>query len=620
MFIRLAFNLTRGKYLGAYNGWPLVKGPGYPVFLALNHFIGLPITVSQGIFFLLAIGFFCFVAGKIFDSPILAYTCFIVLTLHPSFLVGRIIREAIYTPQVFLFLALILAAFWQYPKHSISLGVLGGIAFSWYWLTREEGMWVIPGMAVLGMVFFSLLRKRNEYRGTSLAGLAAWLFVSATGIMAYPMANWLAYGSFQGTDVKESNFVAAVGSLQRVRDGKTIPHVPVSSSTRQIIYSVSPTFARLRGDLDPKGGRDPGPGCRYYPQTCGDITGGWFIWEFRKAVGKQGVLATPSQAKAFFKKIATEVSAACDDGRLHCSSSLVSLMPYVSHEQISNFPGTLWEATSFLFNTRLHRSVPRSTGSIEERQEALRFLNYPIIAPTPGEAKKVHISGWYTQTTPRPFRITVLNSSGEPSVQETIHADAVANAYGRERSTLHPRHRFTVVAECDTNCSAIVDGLSAASSIHMPVRSLLSRGKTVQQQDSRLFMKAEVKRYVPTIAQNAASAVASFLTSLYGVGLVILLPVGLLSLLASTYFARNNGPELQLVGIAWALWVLVLCRVGLIALIDISAFPAINAHYLSPALYLAPCAAVLSLACLERSLRNRRPIKRHDRSPSMILV
>src|SRR5690606_31776144 len=58
-------------------------------------------------------------------------------------------------------------------------------------------------------------------------------------------------------------------------------------------------------------------------------------------------------------------------------------------------------------------------------------------------------------------------------------------------------------------------------------------------------------------------------------------------------------------GVAWMLaacaWLLVASRVLLLALVDVSAFPAIHVQYLQPAFFLVLVAAVASIAALRDS-------------------
>jgi hypothetical protein len=59
----------------------------------------------------------------------------------------------------------------------------------------------------------------------------------------------------------------------------------------------------------------------------------------------------------------------------------------------------------------------------------------------------------------------------------------------------------------------------------------------------------------------------------------------------------------MLLAVAATAWILVVSRIILLVLIDISAFPALGLNYLMPASYLSVAAAVLSLASLASLVR-----------------
>src|ERR1700678_1195745 len=50
LHLRLATNLESGVGIGEFNQFSLVKGPGYPLFLAATNFSGLPLSVAHALF------------------------------------------------------------------------------------------------------------------------------------------------------------------------------------------------------------------------------------------------------------------------------------------------------------------------------------------------------------------------------------------------------------------------------------------------------------------------------------------------------------------------------------------------------------------------------------------
>jgi hypothetical protein len=121
-------------------------------------------------------------------------------------------------------------------------------------------------------------------------------------------------------ELKEPAFLAAYGALTRVKPVIVQDHVPVSVEARRRIYQVSPAFRELRqfleGDL---GKRWSSYGGQIYPDLHGEIAGGWFIWALRESVDAAGHATSGKNASRFYAQLASEVNAACDDGRLASS-------------------------------------------------------------------------------------------------------------------------------------------------------------------------------------------------------------------------------------------------------------------------------------------------------------
>jgi hypothetical protein len=497
LFITLGMQIANGKWLGPFNVFTLAKGSGYPLFLAVSHYSGLPVTVSQAMLLVLSLALFCYMAGKVARSQTVGYVLFVATILHPTFIMERILRDAIYTSQVFLVIGLLIAAFYVYPRRSFFWGAAAGLVLSWFWVTREEGIWIAPAIAAL--VGFALVKDwflRREWRPAAL-GLVGFALFFAAGQAAVSTTNWFVYGRFQTVDIKEANFTMALSALQSVQDGEQIPYVPVSRSTRKIIYEVSPTFASMRNTFDPPDGKTPDHGCKFYPWTCGDIAGGWFMFHLKGSAAIQGAYKNPDAAIEFFARLNAEVAAACHDGRLTCRANPIPFMPRVTMDQILDLPAKLWDAGYFLVSPERWILPRASTGTPQQIADAVAFLNDPTTAES---------------------------------------------AAGKIRPSL----------------------------------------------------------------VSAANFIRTTWTPIYAWAMTALLPVGMLAFLAATILAWQRKAELQLTAIAGALWLLLFARLGLIAMIAISAFPTINKWYLNPALYLSVPASLLSIFILLRLWRARR--------------
>jgi hypothetical protein len=69
LFVRLAESIGEGNWLGDYDELTHAKGIGYPLFLAANHLIGLPLKLSEHFLYLLAGLCLSSVVGALVRTP-----------------------------------------------------------------------------------------------------------------------------------------------------------------------------------------------------------------------------------------------------------------------------------------------------------------------------------------------------------------------------------------------------------------------------------------------------------------------------------------------------------------------------------------------------------------------
>jgi len=125
-----------------------------------------------------------------------------------------------------------------------------------------------------------------------------------------------------------------------VRHAAWKPNLPVPREVRLQIYAVSPTFRELQGALEANNGWFV-YGCPFYPDTCGDLTGGWFPWALREAVAGNRHHDTATDAAAFYLQLAKEINDACDGGQLSCDPPRESLTDPLHWYHVQQFPSHL---------------------------------------------------------------------------------------------------------------------------------------------------------------------------------------------------------------------------------------------------------------------------------------
>lgn len=597
LFIKQARLILSGDYLGPYTWATLIKGPGYALFLALTYLSGLPVSFTQAAFFLVAAGAFAWVVARLFRANLLGVCLFILLALHPALPVDRFLREAIYPGQVLLVVALFVTAFLILPRPSIFWGALAGLALAWYWLTREEGMWLVPALLLLiAGAFARSWPQRQTLRAAATAGTMLIFFAGAHA--AFYTANWVHYGYFAGLDIKERNFTRALSIVQSVRDGQQIPYVPVSKSTRAILYEVSPTFASLREGLDPSDRTIPDHGCRFYPQTCGDMAGGWFIWHFRDAASRAGAFKSPQAASEFFGRLVGELEAACSSGRLTCRGGIVPFMPAIQPEQMRTILPKLWAVTQFVLKSPFQTSR-RSTGTRQLRESALALLNYPLISPPKSEKKQVMLSLWWTPAASGMPTVSVVRADGSMTTQ-LLEPPETPRSPGSVA-----QQNFVLTAACDSTCNLRIGVGADAKQILLS--DTLGKSVPITTIGGVLRINGQmIEDHLTAAATAKADWVRSSLLKLYVPMAYVLAPAGLLSIIVCSVLVMRRPSYLTTYLFAAALWALVMCRIALITAVEVSSFPAMNIHYLGVAVILLLPASLCSIALLVGMLRQRQ--------------
>lgn len=398
LFLNQGLFLTQGQWLGPFSNLTLAKGPLFPVFLAINFYIGVPILVCQQIVHLLAITILVRSLKLVVDSQVVLVATFAVLALNPYVLSWmRITREPLYTAETILVVAAVIGL-WSHlraiqdPQEHFSLATtpwvyLLGVALASCWATREEGIWLVPLVLALflqGLYVFLRPGTSARYliglRLTGLSGLVMPIVLScAIAVVPILTLNAAVYGLWGFTDMKSAAFQDAYGSLTRVEGDRWHPYLPVPMDVREKIYGVSPHFAELKpyleGDLLEIWS---GPGCQLYPDVCGDIAGGWWLWALRDAVREAGYYSRYSASQAYFADLSRDINQACDQGALDCKPFRSSLAPRLNLYYLKQFPVHFikgWQQFIALGTLQLAQLELNSIGSLEDIQLFESFLH-----------------------------------------------------------------------------------------------------------------------------------------------------------------------------------------------------------------------------------------------------
>ena len=341
LLVRMAVTIGAGNWLGDYNNLTLAKGAAYPVFLVANHITGLPLKFSEHLLYLLAALFFASILGRLYGTKWATLVSFTLLAFIPTAwepgVSGRIVRECLYVSLSLFVLALAVRCFVSSKSISVAdelrekrlflvlLGLVAGI----YWLTREEGVWLLPSVAILFACWlWSRRLMLRPWRVTALF-LAIPLIPAFLVVGTVNSLNFFKYGVFRNNDFRSGEFQAAYGALSRIKHDHWQRYVFFPKDARERAYRFSPAVRELQPYFDGAEGETwRRVGCNQMNMTrCPEILAGWFMWALRDVVAAAGHYRSAKEADSFYTRLAAEVNAACDQHPGECLPYRQTLIP-----------------------------------------------------------------------------------------------------------------------------------------------------------------------------------------------------------------------------------------------------------------------------------------------------
>lgn len=362
LFLSLAHHLIAGDWLGSYGVFTLLKPPGYPLFIAANHFTGLPLHLTQHLLYAGACGLFVWATRSCLPSGVMRLGLFALLLFQPmsaSSSTLRYVRDSLYTTQVLALVACLIGLVMSFDaplravrRWSAAAGLIGGFM----WITRDEGVVMLPAFAAAALMISVLVWRHRlaDWRARALT-IGAAVPIAALFLFTVAAINARHYEYFGVSEFRSAQLNDAMGALSRVEPLRHRRWVIVARETRERIYRESAAFREIAPFLeasrdawgaagplmftwDQQLTRDERASGGWLSTVCqedvawdetamrAEIMTGWFVLALREAVVAAGYTTAP-RSLAHLARIADEVDAACEAGRLTCGPPRSSLAP-----------------------------------------------------------------------------------------------------------------------------------------------------------------------------------------------------------------------------------------------------------------------------------------------------
>lgn len=321
LMFRAAQSISAGQWLGEYDWLTLSKHMFFAVWLALCNALHIPYLAAGQ---LLACG--GALASTMAFAPVLRryksrFLVFALLAFSPAVSASftlRVYRDNIF-PALCMFFFAGLCGWALRWRGALAKGLpwlgMSGLGLALAWLTREDGMWLLPFAAAGSLILLITALRAAMPLAKKLARCAALAIpfaLLAAGLLAFSAMNYAYYGVFAVSDFTSGGFPAAIGAMTRVEAGQWQPLVSVNAEARQLLYEKVPALAPLEKWLE----EDEDLQNSFRNPELDDYQSGSFYWAIRKAAYYEGVYDNAQKAEEYWQGVADTVNALCDAGEL----------------------------------------------------------------------------------------------------------------------------------------------------------------------------------------------------------------------------------------------------------------------------------------------------------------
>lgn len=610
LFVRLAYSLSAGQWLGPFDRVTLAKGMGYPLFIALSAALSVPLKLAEQAIYLAVCALLSHALGQRLRRPgpgllLFAALAFNPVMWHPE--LARIIREGLYLTQSLAVLGL--AAALLVPRQrqrGWPLALLAGGVLAIYWCTREEGVWLLPALAAMAAaVLLAGLRRRRRaaVRHAALAPTRVRLLrslipllvaglVAALGVAGVKALNYARYGVFLATEFQDARFKRAYGALARIRHDQRRPYVVFPADARARAYAASPAARELQpafeGDNSALWRHVGCTQLNIAAADCPEVLSGWCMWALRDAVWLAGHYESAPRAMAFYERLSTEINAACDSGKLACEAPRHGLAPAFDPQRL----GAAAQAARWLTRAL----VQLGDGQIGARPslgrlDDLEYLKQMVGRITPPSIQNTALRLQWDSPTGAP--VPPLRIEGRPAPQWRLELQAGDDPRAQQ---------LRLLTDCTGSDCRLALGDAALA---------LTPGTELRHAQGSLRV-ADVRLHARTLEgqrTRAQQAAARLLAKAYAWAWPLLTLVALLGWALAVRqwllqpYRRNALPWMLL--LASAALAAVATRIALLAWLDAIAIPSTTLLYAAPASPMVLVFTVLGLLLGREALRGR---------------
>ncbi len=362
MMVDMAVNIRAGNWLGDYTSNILVKGPFFPFLLAVINLFGCSYINVMNIIYVLACIYFVYTIKDVFKSKISLGFVYILLLFNPVsyafWTLQRVYRNGITLAQVLIIIGSMFACYQRREKKASSMlpfAIIGGLTLASLWLTREDGIWILPFiLVVIALLIISILLQNRKDKKiqwnrkvvTKLIVAILPMLLLILSLQAVKLVNYAKYGIYAYNEINDGYFGKVIKTMYCVKTDENIPYVTVTRNKIKLLYENSPTLKSIEPELE-----EMLNAWDHNDRTPGDtqVEDGWFWWALKGAVENAGKYENAQMSNEFYQKVYDELQEAIKQGKLKTGMSMPStLMSPWKKEYFMQLPVEMAKTSYFI--------------------------------------------------------------------------------------------------------------------------------------------------------------------------------------------------------------------------------------------------------------------------------
>jgi hypothetical protein len=596
---------------------PFIRLPAYPLFIALAKQTGLPLRVSIEILLIVAAAVFAAAIAKAGQPRLLAVLLYVAIIFHPvSFQVNNYVgTDSFYAPILLLVLASMILLFLKRDdRRRRWYSLTAGGALAVLWQARQEGVVILGMLAVYGLLLLFVVGVRGRPARATLKQFGVVVIAPALVILAVSLAlrgvNYFKFGVFAPDAMTMSGFEAACKALMRIRPSRSIRYAPVTREARQRAYLVSPAFRELEPYFEGEPGRDWQRFARELGLEAEDeISAGHIWWALNDAAYQAGYNKSAREANVYFQRVADEINAACDHGRLQCRWAFSSLLdpdikkwaPYLP-SSFRRLAASFFEAHSVAAEAEAATLSPEVSDLFDEVANRRKALVTSESA--------AYLGGWAFAPGYELQKVVLRDRAGRAitSNEHLAPRPDVAARYAAQGAAVSAvmGFRFRIPPSQGSEADLVFiasDGKEwVMPRVRKPADATSQEGLTYAVESDESV--AASNRLASKSARMAAR-IQTYIGAEYGRVNLILTWVGLAALLTLLLCRAHVNPRENAYVIIIILAAGIFLRLALFAFIDASSYLIIGRRYVYPVMPLYTCSLLLLIAQTTRLVASR---------------